>query len=258
MSDDEKTVEERLSTLEKSAKSSFPSWIRDLVTILSPLALAVLGYYFNATLQEARNQIDENELHIRRVQTAQTIMTALFEGDYEEARVFHVLFKSLLEDSDLHASIDAGIQEYFAAKYQKLAGSRERLGQEDLELLADTAAGAARFFPDQPAVIAAEDRLHVIILSLSRGEPGKFARIRTIAEQITADPGSPRAEIWCSSTGDGFYSLTLGRHPAAVASSIGRAAVTSDLAEEFYVTQGEHIYRQVWPGQDPGDQDPCL
>jgi hypothetical protein len=258
----ESSLEERLEALEQKSKSGFPTWLRDGVTLVSPIALAFIGYFFQQTLQDTRIAIEQNELDIRRIDSAQAILSALFQEDYEEARALHSLFNALMADSKLSTSLAGSIDEYFVAKFDRIA-RQPNLGQGDVAAMQQTADDASAFGAAGPPA-ELDVTLHVVLVSLIRDRPGKFARLIPIAEAISADPSVPDAEIWCSSTGIGFLALTVGRHPLDRAWAIGEDVQAKGwderkgLSPEFYVTRGDHLYRQVWPGpHDPGS-DPCL
>lgn len=259
-----KTVEERLAALEKRQPASSWTWLRDGMAMASPILLAVLGFWFNQILQEARERIDTQQLEIRRIQAAQSIMTALFKGDVHEAKAMHVLFRGLFAEHALRETLDESILSYLEQKQRDRWKALDpdparRLSDDELAPFEAIQETAELLVPG--AVLGEEEamRLHVVLISLARG-PGKFARLRDLAERFAARHERWTPEIWCSTTGEGFLALTIGRHPAGQARAIGAAAAAADpddAIEDFYVTPGAHLVARVWPGPDPGETDPC-
>lgn len=255
------STEDRLERLEKATRSAFPAWLRDGLTLLSPIALAVMGFFFQQTLQQTRIGIEQNELEIRRIDSAQSILSAVFREEYEEARALQSLFDALMADSRLRASLSQSIDAYFVAKFDRVARqpNLDAANVSELRRTVDDASGLVT--PGAlPTDLAPE--MHVVLVSLIRDAPGKFARLIPIAEAISADPTVPDAEIWCSSTGIGFLALTVGRHPLERAWAVGEDVQAKGWDEdrglsEFYVTRGDHLYRQVWPGEHDPASDPC-
>ncbi|MGY6412365.1 MAG: hypothetical protein ACXIUV_15240 [Alkalilacustris sp.] len=255
------SVEERIDRLERAGRSAFPAWLRDGLALLSPIALAVIGFFFQQTLQDTRIAIEQNELEIRRIDSAQRILTAVFREEYEEARALQALFDALMADSRLRASLTDSIDAYFVARFDRIARqpTLDAAKVAELRRTVDDAAGLI-----SPGALPAdlEVELHVVLVSLIRDAPGKFARLIPIAEAITADPDVPDAEIWCSSTGIGYLALTVGRHPLESAWAVGEHVQARgwdqrrDLSR-FYVTRGDHLYRRVWPGDHDPASDPC-
>jgi hypothetical protein len=253
--------EDRPNQLEKSNRSAFPAWLRDGLALLSPIALAIIGYFFQQNLQATRNAIEQNQLEIRRIDSAQSLLTAIFQEEYDEASALQTLFSALMADSPLHASLTESIDAYFEARFNRVARqpNLDEAKVAELRRIVDDATGFI-----SPATLQTDlsPDMHVVLVSLIRDSPGKFARLIPLAESITADEAVPDAEIWCSSTGLGFLALTVGRHPLERAWAVGEDVQAKGWDEsrglsQFYVTRGDHLYRQVWPGEHDPASDPC-
>lgn len=260
-------LEDRIAALEAQKPEGLPRWLRDAAALISPVLLAVLGFWFNQTLQEASQRIDNQQLEIHRIQAAQSIMTALFKGDVHEAKAMHVLFNGLFAEHSMRDILDEGIvaflQQKHRTEWKSLNPDPERRLTDELEPLEAIQEAAEALVPG--LVLGDDDamRLHVVLISLVRdpADPGKFARLVGIAERFAEKHEQWTPEIWCSTTGDGYFALTIGRHPAGQARALGAAAAAADPEDdfdEFYVTRGAQLVGRVWPGVDTGEADPCI
>lgn len=247
MADGKGTIEERVEKLETGTRSVIPPRWRDAIVVLSPIALAVMGYLFNARLEETQNEIDRTELEIRRIEAAQGIMGEIFDGEYEKALLMERLLTLLIEDPDLVAEVSATLATFYRNRIEQLSSEGQRLsGEATREILQLTAAARNFDFPARQDIDEAS-RLHVVIRSLARTPQARADSIAD-ARELRETYLFP-AEVWESRTDGGYYALTLGFLPIPEAhAQLERARALGIAPKDAYLTKGVHfVAPRVWP-----------
>lgn len=266
--DDNAKLEQRVAKLENQSSSAIPKWLRDTVTLATPVAVFALSMW----VAFVKNDLDENRFEVQQVETAHQIISSLFNHDISEAITLHKLLNALMQNAKHRCAIGEAINHYMMVRYaeglerERVITTTDHLGEaiedfrRDCLPRVELAANSAKPEPELNPYV------HVVLISLALDGPEeqlKFGRLIAIAEDMAKDTTLPPAEIWCSSTGAGFVALTAGKHRFKEARAIGNRVISagwndeSKVTKEFYITQGDHLYKQVWPGEHDPDTNPC-
>lgn len=265
---DDDPLEKRLGELEKKSGSSIPRWLRDTVTLATPVAVFALSVW----VAFVKNDLEENRFEVQQVETAHQIISSLFNQNISEAITLHKLLNALMEDAKHRCAIGEAINYYMLVRYaeglgqEKVVTTTDHLGEAIADFRRDCLPRmelAARSATTEPEL---NPFVHVVLISLVLEGPDeqlKFGRLIALAEEMAKDPTLPATEIWCSSTGPGYVALTAGKHRFRDARAIGNRVISagwnaeSKVTKEFYVTQGDNLYLQVWPGEHDPYSNPC-
>ncbi|MGB0913959.1 MAG: hypothetical protein ACPGSW_10225, partial [Phaeobacter italicus] len=102
MADDDNTpLEHRLAQLEQNSGSAIPRWIRDTVTLATPVAVFALSMW----VALVKNDLEENRFEVQQVETAHQIISSLFNQEISEAITLHKLLNALMQNAKHRCAI---------------------------------------------------------------------------------------------------------------------------------------------------------
>jgi hypothetical protein len=98
-----------------SAQSNDPIWKFFAQYLLLPAVLAFLGYVFNQHIEQLKADLTRTQTEAQRVQTAQQMIAALFDGNASKAFITRRLMAKVVDSEYLHV-VDSVMTVFYKAR----------------------------------------------------------------------------------------------------------------------------------------------
>lgn len=227
-------LKKRVEKLEQERQS----FVRFLIQyILSPILIIAIGFYFNSELQNAKQNFQNIELELKRIEAAQKMLEELFSDVPERAFIAERLITKIISDKNLNDEIQKIVANYYnpsslpdslsnadIGKAEKIKEAAEKYGSDEIKKELQTL--------EKP-------EFHVVVES-SKNQDSAIKRA-TELEEI-----GYRSEV--HSTPKGYYAITIGSYAFDEAVKKREEAINKDIIQtDSWISQGKTWIKKIYP-----------